>query len=145
MNDNDKISQIKNYFSINFLNDELGDIYARCLEAKFKYTAIDDYYFTDDDRYSFIMLASAWSALLRKTWRIFITNMKYEPFMFWNAFIQVFIFQQRILLMDWWEKVFTYDEKLKNMISKTSNPAFIERMFTGLDWKWLLEELSTIE
>jgi len=140
-----KISHIKSYLVANQLTDELSAIYIHCCTAKSKYINDMDYLFTDEDRDNFIMLASAWSALLRRTWRIFIIEQKYEPYMFWDAFIQVFVFRPGVLFNDWWKDVLKYDKKLKKMISKTSNPKFMERMFTGLDWKWLYNELSKIE
>lgn len=121
---------------------EYGDLYTKCVEARAKYTdTSQEYYYTDEDYDNFLMLASAWSAIIRRTWRVFVTNGECEPFEFWNAFVKTFTFNQRVLMLDQWNDMNKYHRKLKEKIDKTSNPKFIEKMFTGMDWNWLHREL----
>lgn len=135
------IDKIENYLISSMY--EHGDLYAECLNARCKYTDISkNYFYTNEDYDNFLMLASAWSAIIRRAWRIFITDANCEPFEFWNAFIKVFTFNQRVLMLDQWNDMNKYHKELKEKINKTSNPKFIEKMFTGMDWKWLLEELK---
>lgn len=137
-----RISDIKRYFTENLVNQANAQVYTKSMEAKTNYIHDIDYYLIDEDRESLVMLASSWSALLRKTWRRFIVELEYEEFMFWNAFIQIFIFGQNILFQDQWQGIIKLDKKLSKMISKTSNPKFIEKVFTGMDWKWLRDNLT---
>lgn len=120
------------------------DMYSKCLEARCKYYDFKlEYCYTDDDYDNFLMLASAWSAIIRKTWRLFIAEGDSEPFEFWNAFIDTFTFNQRVLMLDQWNEINKYHKNLKKKINKTSNPKFTEKMFVGMDWKWLCEELKS--
>lgn len=140
-------SKIETYLSHEmFLNH--GDLYAKCLEARAKYMDTElepEYYYTDEDYDDFLMLASAWSAIIRKTWRKFIADGDCEPFQFWNAFIGTSALYQAVLMGDQWEQMGKYHKTLQEKIRKTSNPGFIEKMFTGMDWKWLCDELSKLE
>lgn len=99
-----------------------------------------DEFFNDDDREAFIMLASYWSALLRRAYRIFVKEMGYEPSKYWNAFIQCFVLRNTLLFHEQWKG--RLDDEFKRMINKTSNPKFMMRMFTGMDWSHLKEELE---
>lgn len=139
-----KANEIEQYLISQMFSEDLLGIYTTCKSANSKYTHIADYFFTDTDREHFIMLASAWSAILRKAYRIFVLEKRYEPFSCWNAFIKVAILRQNLLLDDIWKKRFKNEEKEKllKMIRKTSNPRFIERMFTGFNWNQLLNELN---
>lgn len=138
------ISMIETYLSNRMF--EHGNLYTKCLESRAKYyDSSQDYYYTDEDYDNFLMLASAWGAIIRKTWRIFIIDGNCEPFEFWNAYISTFTFNQHALMLDQWDNMNKYHKRLKEKINKTSNPKFIERMFTGVDWKWLHEELSKID
>ena len=119
------------------------NLYTKCVEAKYKYTNPElNYYYTDEDYDNFIMLASAWSAIIRKTWTLFVKQGYFEPYEFWNAFINFFIFSQSVLLD--WDDIDKYHKKLVKKINKTSNPKFMKRLFTGMDWKWLYTELSKL-
>jgi hypothetical protein len=138
----DNIRIIARYLGGESRKSELGSFYVKCLEAMCRYCDTGmDYYFTDEDYDNFLMLASAWSAIMRKAWRIFVAEGDCEPFEYWNAFIQSFMLEQTILLNDqlWNMK---YHKKLKEKINKTSNPKFIEKMFTGMNWDWLHKELQ---
>ena len=140
MQEANKSNQIESYLMRSMW--EHDKLYIKCLEAKCKFYDKHDYYYTDEDYDNFLMLASAWSAIIRKAWRIFIIEGDCEPFEFWNAFIKVFTFNQRILMLDQWKNMNKYHRRLKDKISRTSNPDFIEKMFVGMDWKWLHNELS---
>ncbi len=132
-------STIVNYLSSQMMQH--GDLYKECYTAKVKYTDPSlNYYYTDEDYDNFIMLASAWSAIIRSAWRIFIINEHCEEFHFWNAFIKVFFLGQQVLMH--WDSLGKYHKRLKEKIRKTSNPKFIEKMFTGMNWKWLLTEME---
>lgn len=131
------IEVIKGYLLSNMYD---FDLYIKCLDAKTKYYHTD-YYYTDEDYDNFLMLASAWSAIIRKAWRLFIKEGIAEPSEFWDAFIMAFIFTQTIFMNSQWENMNKYHKKLKDKIKRTSNPKFIEKMFTGMDWKCLLNEL----
>lgn len=136
------MDEIKHYFWNQSRCGDLSNIYTQCLIAKRQYFYDESYFFTDQDRDNLIMLASAWSALLRRAWRIFIQYKKYEKFKFWNAFISVFILSQHVLLDDCWRMIFKDDKEFMQLINKTSNPQFITKMFTGINWRWLISELN---
>ena len=138
-----KHKEIEHYLTTNMYEPELANIYTKCAEAKIEFGANIDYTFTDEDKNNFIKLASAWSAILRKAWRIFISEKEYNPDIFWDVFIQIFVLRQHVLMDDTWIGVFkNWDRDLLNMIRKTSNPKFIEKMFIGLDYKDLRKELE---
>lgn len=145
MDDNSKINHIKQYFILTDLQDEISSIHTHCYMAKCKYIHEPNYLFDDEDREKFIMLASSKTALLRRTWRRFIIDRDYEPYMFWNAFIDVYLFGPSLLFNDWWTNVIKNDNELKEMINKTHNPEFVEKIFTGFNWDWLYNELSKLE
>lgn len=137
---------IKTYLSNKMLGDELGNLYVKCKTIVYKYKMEYGYWFTnDEDIDCLIMLASAWSAIIRDTWRKFVMNGIIEPFEFWNAFIEVATFGQDVLFKEEWKKFLKQNKKLDARIKKTSNPKFIRKMFTGMDWKWLHTELQKLE
>lgn len=142
MNETAQINQIKNYIHKCRLKGELGKLYIKAAQARNNYYGTSDYYFTDDDMDTFIMLASAWSAILRRAWRIFVVELEYEPFTFWNACVLLFVFEQNVLFQDWWAKEIKINKKLKTRIEKTSNPKFIKGIFTGMNWKQMHDELN---
>lgn len=122
---------------------ELMDLYTKARAAKTKFYSEVDYYFTDEDRDSLIMLASAFSAILRRTYRIFVTEQGLEPTAFWDAYIRFALFRQDVLFNEDWKKVFKLDKELHRLIKKTSNPRFVEKIFTGdISLKWLIRELG---
>lgn len=140
------ITKIRTYLLENMFNH--GDLYVKCLQAKAKYNNMEldpPYYYSDEDYDNFLMLASAWSAIIRKTWRRFIIDGDCEPFQFWNAFVKVATFNQTVLMIEQWSLLGKHHSDLKKKIAKTSNPEFIEKMFTGMDWNWLCAELSKLE
>ena len=57
-------------------------------------------------------------------------------------FVKTFTFNQHVLMLDQWNDMNKYHRKLKEKIDKTSNPKFIEKMFTGMDWNWLYKSLA---
>ena len=122
---------------------ELMDLYTKARTAKTKFYNDDDYYFTDEDRDSLIMLASAFSAILRRTYRLFVIEQGYEPTSFWDAYIKFAVFTQYVLFSEDWKKIFKLDKELPKLIKKTSNPNYIEKIFTGdISLKWLKNELG---
>lgn len=124
-------------------HEDIMDIYAKARAAKIRYFE-DDYYFTDTDRDSIIMLASAFSAILRRTYKLFVTEQGFEPTSFWDAYIQLALFRQHVMFDETWGKIFGLDKKLSQLIKKTSNPNFIEKIFTGdISLKWLQGELGS--
>jgi len=123
--------------------EEIMDIYAQARAAKLKFIYDDDYELSNGDIDSLIMLAAAYSAILRKAYRIFIIELGYEKASFWNAYIFFAVFRQHVLFDEVWKKTFENDKKLLGQIRKTSNPTFVEKTFTGdITWKWLLGELE---
>ena len=123
--------------------EEIMDIYAQARVAKLKFIYDDDYELSNSDIDSLIMLASAYSALLRKAYRLFVRELGYERASFWDAYILFAIFRQSVLFDETWKKIFELDKELPRLIRKTSNPGFIEKIFTGnITWKWLLGELE---
>ncbi len=136
------VNPITNVFQETFLDNDFMYFYRQARLAKYKYISNDNYNLSEDDKCNLITVASAWSASIRKAWRLFILSGKYEPFEFWNAFVSVFILGQNLLLDDMWVEVFKQDKEFLKLIKKTSNPKFIEKMFTGMDWKYLRSELN---
>jgi len=138
----DEIKVINQYFSQNFIPDMPG-LYEKCCEAFAKYLH-SDYEFTRDDKINFITLASYWSGLLKQAWRIFIDGLGYEKNSFWDAFIQVFVFHQRMLFnKDFWEPILKDDEEFRRLINKTSDPEWIWKVFVGFDTKWLYKKIGS--
>lgn len=124
---------------------ELMDLYTKARAAKTKFYNEVDYYFTDEDRDSLIMLASAFSAMLRRTYRIFVTEQGYEPTSFWDSYIRFAVFRQSVMFDETWKKIFKLDKELPKLIKKTSNPKYIEKIFTGdISLKWLTKELGCL-
>lgn len=136
------VNPITNVFQETFLDNDFMYFYRQARLAKHKYISNDNYNLSEDDKCNLITVASAWSASIRKAWRLFILSGKYEPFEFWNAFVSVFILGQNLLLDDMWVEVFKQDKEFLKLIKKTSNPKFIEKMFTGMDWKYLRSKLN---
>jgi len=121
---------------------ELMDLYTKARAAKTKFYNEVDYYFTDEDRDSLIMLASAFSAMLRQTYRIFVIDQGFELASFWDSYIVFALFRQHVMFEETWKKIFKLDKALLKLIRKTSNPNFIEKIFTGdISLKWLTKEL----
>ena len=60
-----------------------------------------------------------------------MTEQGLEPTAFWDAYIRFAVFRQNVLFNKDWKKVFKLDKKLHRLIKKTSNPEFIEKIFTG--------------
>jgi len=137
------MQNILNYMTQQY--SEVIDLYTKARAAKIKFWHDTDDRFTDDERDSLIMLASAFSAILRRTYRLFVTEQGLEPTAFWDAYIRLAVFRQNVLFSEDWKKVFKLDEELHRLIKKTSNPEFIEKIFTGdISLKWLTKELGCL-
>ncbi len=122
---------------------EVMDIYAKASAARLKWYSNENYSFTDEDRDYLIMLASAYSAILRHTFKLFVTERGFESGSFWDAFIFFNICKQWVLFSDAWANAFRFDKELPRLIKRTSNPVLIEKIFTGdMSLKWLVGELS---
>ena len=136
------MQNILNYMTQQY--SEVIDLYTKARAAKIKFWHnTDDHRFTDDERDSLIMLASAFSAILRRTYRLFVTEQGLEPTAFWDAYIRFAVFRQNVLFNKDWKKVFKLDKELHRLIKKTSNSDFIEKIFTGdISLKWLIRELG---
>lgn len=133
---------VEDYLSYNIVDNPF---YAKCYEARYKYIDTNlEYYYTDEDYNNFLMLASAWSAIVRKAWRLFVLEGDCEPSEFWNGFIKTFTFNQSILMTQDWSNLNKYHKDLVKKIEKTSNPNFLKKMFTGFDWSELHKELKKI-
>lgn len=136
-------NEILEYLVKNCMDEEVCDIYTRARVAKIRYFQEDDYYFTSEDRYNTLMLASAWSAALRKTYRLFVKDMGFKRNSFWGAFIKFNIFHQHVLFDKRWEDVFKADKEWRRLIKKTHNAKFVEKMFHGdINTRWLYRELE---
>ncbi len=101
---------------------EVIDLYTKARAAKIKFWHNTNDRFTDDERDSLIMLASAFSAILRRTYRIFVTEQGLEPTAFWDAYIRFAVFRQNVLFNEDWKKVFKLDKELHRLIKKNVKP-----------------------
>lgn len=107
--------------------------YLQCLEARYKYINPElDYYYTEKDYDNFLMVASAWSAIIRKTWRLFIIEGNCEPFEFWNAFVRVFVFKQHILMGGRWDSLEKYHNLKEYELCCTDMERFWEKVIESL-------------
>lgn len=142
MTNNQKIAQIERYIRHNMISNGKDKVYVDTLVLLKEWKANNEYRFTDEDIDALIMLASGWSAVIRKAWRIFILEKEYEPFMLWNAYVKAVVLGQSIFCVDWWRKVFRMEPRLKERIEKTSDPEMIKMIMIGTNWKPLHEKLK---
>ncbi len=140
MEDLKEIKNISSYFVQNFIPD-MPNLYEKCYESVYKYKHTD-YEFTKEDKINLITLASYWSGLIKKAWRIFVDGMGYQKNSFWDALIQVFVFRQHIFFDNFWETLLKEDKEFQQLIDKTFNPEWIRKMFVGIDVKWLYKKFN---
>ena len=105
-------------------------LYEEYLSARYIWFNTDQM-LSDEQLEAVLACGNYWGAVIRTTYQRYVQRRGFDPKMFWNALVMVFVFGNIWI----WETLFRIQRKrIKQMIARYSYPEWVQVALCGANW-----------